>query len=130
MKTALLINQLLKIEDDYTKLEQENALLKIALDQKGNNKMSVILQSLIEIGKEKLFDTVFTSYRSDLSYDEDGINNDFEAWFERTFNTSKVPENLSVIETKKIVMEKFEEVYVKMSKDAQLEYARSKIGTK
>lgn len=130
MKTAPLINQLLKIEDDYTKLEQENAILKIALDQKGDNKMSVILQSLIEIGKGKLFDTMFISYRSDLSYDEDGINNDFETWFERTFNTSKVPENLSVIETKKIVMEKFEEVYVKMSKDAQLEYARSKIGTK
>lgn len=130
MKTAPLINQLLKIEDDYIKLEHENAILKLALDQKGDNKMSVILQSLIDIGKEKLFDTVFISYRSDLSYDEDGINNDFETWFERTFNTSKVPENLSVIETKKIVMEKFEEVYVKMSKDAQLEYARSKIGTK
>lgn len=128
MKTTQMINQLLKFEDDYTKLEQENALLKMALNTQDKPKASIILEKLVDMGREKLFRDVYQDYRSSLSYDESGVDKTFEEWLEKSFYSHKCPENLSLVELKEVVLEKFEEEYTRLLKLAQLEYARSQIG--
>lgn len=128
MKTTQIINQLLKIEDDYIKLEQENTLLKMALNNSDKPKASIILEKLVSMGKEKLFRDVYIDYRSSLSYDESGADKTFEEWLDSSFYAQKCPENLSLVELKEVVWEKFEEEYARLLKLAQLEYARSQIG--
>lgn len=128
MKVATIVNQLLKIEDEFNRLEQENLLLRMALKNSGKPNENIILEKLVFLGKQKLFKDLYKTYYSDLTYNEDGASITFEKWFEKVFNNYELPNDLSLNEVKEIVMELFENEYARILKLAQLEYARSQIG--
>lgn len=132
MKTTSIINNLLKLEDEFQKVEEENKHLKRILSKEGKQELSEVEKIIIDLGKEKLFEecSSYDCKYQKLEYTENGINKPFEKWIVNAINISSVPSNLSSNTVKEVLYEKLKKQYEKHFTNAKMEYARLQIGNK
>lgn len=127
MRTTQIINQLLKLEDEFKQLEDDNKMLTRILKTEDKEELSHIEKAFIELGKQQLMKECLSyDAKYDLKYGEKGINRTFEQWADNAIDNRYIPDNLSLDTVKTALKEPMEQYYKTLAQNAQLEYARSK----
>jgi len=127
MRTTTIINQLLKLEDEFKQLEDDNKMITRILKTEGKEELSHVEKVFIEMGKQKLMqDCLSYDAKYALRYGENGINKTFEQWEDNAIDNRSIPDNLSLDSVRTALRETMEQYYKTLAQKAQLEYARSK----
>ena len=83
-------------------LKRQLELTKYSLTPEAE-KDNRVINALVEIGKQKVFNDCYRSWNDELVYDENGINKTYEQWVKEVLSNPKAPSSLSLDDVMPII---------------------------